>query len=207
MPTDAVIRLPSGAQLVASVSPVSSEKSSAPGVLVSLRDAVRVEALERQVRSNVHSLGHVARKRLSDIIGSSDLLRRTVATAQAFAAVDATVLILGNPERARKSMLKPFTTHRPGGTGLCSAELRGPPRDSLGKRSLRICRRSVHRSDERRKAGACSRWRTKARSFLMRSASFPRLQGKLLRVLQERQVRRVGGESHSDRCSHPCGQQ
>lgn len=195
MPTDAVIRLPSGAQVVASVSPVSSEKSSAPGVLVSLRDAVRVEALERQVRSNVHSLGHVARKRLSDIIGSSDLLRRTVATAQAFAAVDATVLILGESGTGKEVYAQAIHN--------ASARRNGPyvalncaalPETLLESELFGYVGGAFTGATKEGKPGLFEMAHKGTLLLDEISELSPRLQGKLLRVLQERQVRRVGGE-------------
>jgi propionate catabolism operon transcriptional regulator len=195
MATDAVIRLPSGAQVVASVSPVSSQKSSAPGVLVSLRDAVRVEALEQQVRSNLHSLGHVAKKRLSDIIGSSEMLRRTVATAQAFAAVDATVLILGESGTGKEVYAQAIHN--------ASARRNGPyvalncaalPEALLESELFGYVGGAFTGATKEGKPGLFEMAHRGTLLLDEISELSPRLQGKLLRVLQERQVRRVGGE-------------
>lgn len=192
--TDTVIRLPSGAQVVASVSPVSSEKG-APGVLVSLRDAVRVEALEHKVRGNLRSLGHVANKRLSDIIGSSQVLRRTVASAQAFAAVDATVLILGESGSGKEVYAQAIHN--------ASARRNGPyvalncaalPETLLESELFGYVGGAFTGATKEGKPGLFEMAHKGTLLLDEISELSPRLQGKLLRVLQERQVRRVGGE-------------
>ena len=73
-------------------------------------------------------------------------------------------------------------------------ELRRHPRDAAGVDALRLRARRFHRRRARQHAG-CSRSPTAGRCSSTRSAEMsPGMQGKLLRVLQEGELRRVGSE-------------
>ena len=85
--------------------------------------------------------------------------------------------------RARRARRRPFVR----------AQLRGALRDAARERALRPRARRLHRRGQT-PSRACSRRPTAAPSSSTRSASCRRrLQAKLLRVLEERQVLRVGG--------------
>ena len=191
---DTVIRLPSGAQAVASVGPVSADRT-ARGLLISLRDPVRVEALEHKVRGNVHSLGLTANKKFSDVIGKSEIRRRTVSTAEASSRVDATVLILGESGTGKEVYAQ--SIHN-------SSSRRNGPYVALNCAALP---ETLLESELFGYAGGAFTGATReGRPGLFEIAHKGtilldevselslNLQGKLLRVLQERQIRRVGGE-------------
>lgn len=191
---DVVIRLPSGAQAVASVGPVSADRS-ARGLLISLRDAVRVEALEHKVRGNLHSLGLVAKKKFSDVIGRSEVLRRTVTTSEAFSQIDATVLILGESGSGKEVYAQAIHN--------ASARRNGPyvalncaalPETLLESELFGYAAGAFTGAAKEGKPGLFEMAHKGTILLDEISELSLTLQGKLLRVLQERQVRRVGGD-------------
>ncbi len=191
---DTVIRLPSGAHVVASVGPVSADRSDR-GLLVSLRDAVRVEALEHKVRGNLRSLGLVANKRFSDVVGKSEIRRRTVSTAEAFSRVDATVLILGESGTGKEVYAQSIHNS--------SARRNGPyvavncaalPETLLESELFGYAAGAFTGASKEGKPGLFEMAHKGTILLDEISELSLNLQGKLLRVLQERQIRRVGGE-------------
>ncbi len=191
---DTVIRLPSGAQAVASVGPVSADRSDR-GLLISLRDAVRVEALEHKVRGNLSSLGLVANKRFSDVIGKSEIRKRTVSTAEAFSRVDATVLILGESGTGKEIYAQSIhnSSSRRNGpyVALNCAAL---PENLLESELFGYSSGAFTGAVKEGKPGLFE-MAHKGTILLDEVSELPiNLQGKLLRVLQERQIRRIGGE-------------
>lgn len=193
-PEDSVVRLPSGAHAVVSVSPVSADRK-AKGLLLNLRDAVRVEALEHKVRGDIHSLGLVATKRFSDVVGRSDRLRQTVATAEAFSLVDATVLILGESGTGKEIYAQAIHN--------ASARRNGPyvalncaalPESLLESELFGYAGGAFTGATKEGKPGLFEMAHKGTLLLDEISELSLGLQGKLLRVLQERQGRRVGGD-------------
>lgn len=191
---DAVIRLPTGAQAVASVGPVSADRS-ARGLLISLRDAVRVEALEQTVRGNVRSLGLIATKKFSDIVGRSEVRRRTVITAQAFAQVDATVLILGESGTGKEVYAQSIHNASSRRNGPYVALNCAALPESLLESELFGYASGAFTGASKEGRPGLFEIAHKGTILLDEVSELSlNLQGKLLRVLQERQIRRVGGE-------------
>lgn len=191
---DTVIRLPSGAQVVASVGPVSADRSDR-GLLISLRDAVRVEALEHKVRGNLHSLGLIAKKRFSDVIGKSEIRQRSVSMAESFSRVDATVLILGESGTGKEVYAQSIhnSSSRRNGpyVALNCAAL---PESLLESELFGYAAGAFTGAAKEGKPGLFE-MAHKGTILLDEVSELSwNLQGKLLRVLQERQIRRVGGE-------------
>jgi len=191
---DAVVKTGSGATIVVSVSSLATGEDSG-GAVLSLRDVVRVEALERKVRSEVHSRGLTAKRRFSDIIGQSPLLKRTTAAAEAFAAVDATILILGESGTGKE--LYAQAIHN------VSARRNGPyvavncaalPETLLESELFGYAPGAFTGATKEGKPGLFELAHKGTLLLDEVNELPPSLQGKLLRVLQERVVRRVGGD-------------
>jgi propionate catabolism operon transcriptional regulator len=192
---DTVVKLPSGPQMVATVGPVSGG-SKYKGVIVSLREAARVEALGNKIRADLLKRGLVANKRFSDILGTSVIRRRTVAAAEAFAKVEATVLILGESGSGKEVYAQAIHNASCRQDGPYVALNCAALSENLLESELFGYVGGAFTGAAKRGKPGLFEMAHKGTILLDEVSELsPNLQGKLLRVLQERQIRRVGGEN------------
>ncbi|SIO70827.1 transcriptional regulator, propionate catabolism operon regulatory protein [Burkholderia sp. GAS332] len=83
-----------GASYVVHRGPLASS-NSAPGTVLTFQESRAVERLDRTLRSRQRVQQFSARYRLDDIVGSADSIERVRTLVQRYAKSDATVLILG----------------------------------------------------------------------------------------------------------------
>lgn len=191
---DAVVKIGSGASIVVSVSPLLAG-GDFEGALLNLRDAVRVEALEQKVRVEVHSRGLTANRKFSDIIGQSKLLRDTIAVAQAFARVDATVLILGQSGTGKELFAQAIHNSSSRRNGpYVAVNCAALPESLLESELFGYAPGAFTGATKQGKRGLFELAHKGTLLLDEVNELSPNLQGKLLRVLQERVIRRVGGD-------------
>lgn len=191
---DAVVKTTSGASIVVSVSPLLTG-GDFDGALLNLRDAVRVEALEQKVRAEVHSRGLTAKRKFSDIIGQSRLLRETIAAAQAFAEVDATVLILGESGTGKELFAQAIHNSSSRRNGpYVAVNCAALPESLLESELFGYAPGAFTGATKQGKPGLFELAHKGTLLLDEINELSPNLQGKLLRVLQERVIRRVGGD-------------
>ncbi len=65
------------------------------GVVATFQDVEKFQSMEASVRKKLQSKGHVAKNRFEDIIGSSPALKNAVTQARLYAHVSSTVLLFG----------------------------------------------------------------------------------------------------------------
>ena len=128
------------------------------------------------------------------LVGKSPRMQEVYKTIGRVAGTDVTVLLRGESGTGKEVVARAHPPLQPaGGQALRGGLLRGHPGDPPRVRALRPRAGRLHRR-RTSAASAGSSWRTAARSSSTRSATCrPELQAKLLRVLQERQLERVGG--------------
>ena len=150
---------------------------------------------ERQLKEHRRALFNVGAEIVepSGLVARSPAMRATVDLARRVAKVDARVLITGESGTGKERVARLIHDESARAAGpVRRRQLRRHPRDAARERALRARARRVHRR-RRGPRRASSRRRTAARSSSTRLARCrPSMQAKLLRVLQEREVRRVG---------------
>lgn len=65
------------------------------GVVATFQEIEKIQRMEGQIRKKLYLKGHVAKARFDDIVGSSQVMVQVKDKARQFAAVDSTILILG----------------------------------------------------------------------------------------------------------------
>lgn len=166
------------------------------GIVITLRDFSTVQEAEQVIRRTLYNKGHIARYSFANIVGNSITIQRTVSLAIMYAKSDSTVLITGESGTGKELFAqsihkdsrrndKPFIALNCAALTetLLDSELFGYEEGSFtgakkgGKSGLfEIAHEGTLYLDE---VGELS----------------IEMQSKLLRVLQERQIRRVGGSS------------
>jgi two-component system response regulator AtoC len=175
---------------------VLKKSAEAPEIRSVTERAISHGALAREVR---RLRGEVeAARGLGEVIGASPLMRQLFAMIDRVAASDATVLIVGESGTGKELLARAIHRVHPCASGPfvgvnCSAL---PVADR--EPSCSATRRARSPARTAATSAGCSARPTAARSSSTRSASSPRaLQNKLLRVLQEREVKPVGGDRTS----------
>lgn len=83
-----------GVKIVTNRVPISVD-GHIQGVVATFQEVKHLQSMEQNVRRKLASRGHVARYSFEDILGDSEAISAAIDRARRFAAVDSTVLILG----------------------------------------------------------------------------------------------------------------
>ena len=188
-----VITIPStGITVSASLAPVAVG-GVISGVVITLSDITDIQRLESQIRRSLNEKGLVAKYTFDDIIHESDVIERTIATAKRYAASDSNIIIAGETGTGKELFAQ--SIHN------ASARRKGPfvavncaalPENLLESELFGYVEGAFTGTKKGGKMGLFE-LAHEGTLFLdeISEVSLP-LQSKLLRVLQEREVRRVG---------------
>lgn len=188
-----VITIPStGVTVSASLAPVSVG-GVISGVVATLSDITNIQKLESQIRRSLNEKGLVAKYTFDSIIHESDVIERTIATAKRYAASDSNIIIEGETGTGKELFAQ--SIHN------ASARSKGPfvavncaalPENLLESELFGYVEGAFTGT---RKGGKMGLFELAHEGTLFLdeiSEISLSLQSKLLRVLQEREVRRVG---------------
>ncbi|HHV57384.1 MAG TPA: sigma 54-interacting transcriptional regulator [Firmicutes bacterium] len=163
------------------------------GALATFQDVTHIQQMEAKVRREIYSKGHVAKFSFRDIKGESPALKQAIRTAQDFARTESVVLITGETgvgkelfaqsiHRASRRQSGPFVAVN------CAAL----PENLLESELFGYVEGAFTGANRKGKPGLFELAHG-GTIFLDEISEIPlRLQGRLLRVLQEREVMRLG---------------
>ena len=165
------------------------------GVVVNFQDVTKLQQMEAKVRRRLFSTGHVASMRFDDIIGTSDQLQKSVSLAGDFAQTDSAILILGETGTGKEVFAQSIHngSHRSQGpfVALNCAAL---PEQILESELFGYVGGAFTGASQKGKAGLFEVAHG-GTLFLDEICEMTFMtQGKLLRVLQEKQVMRLGSD-------------
>jgi PAS domain S-box-containing protein len=165
------------------------------GVVINFQDVTKLQQMEAKVRRRLFSTGHVASMCFDDIIGTSDQLQKSVSLARDFAQTDSAILILGETGTGKEVFAQSIhnESHRSHGpfVALNCAAL---PEQILESELFGYVGGAFTGASQKGKAGLFEVAHG-GTLFLDEIGEMTSMtQGKLLRVLQEKQVMRLGSD-------------
>jgi len=190
------IRRYKDAHVIVSGTPIVDDDGSCSGLVVMLRPTAEVEALETKVRRELKRRGNVARYTFADVIGESPLVRDGIALARRFAATDMTILLEGESGTGKELFAQAIHN---------ASQRRNGPFVALNFAALpgELAESELFGYEHGAFTGAKSGGKPGLFETAHQGTIFldeigdatPDVQKKLLRVLEEREVRRVGGNT------------
>jgi len=188
---DQIIELP-GMSLFSNRVPITMD-GKVRGAIITLQEAGKIEKLERTYRK-YQSKGLVAKYKFSDIIGDSVPMKNAIKKARAFAAVDSPILIEGETGTGKELFAQSIhnASYRKSGP-FVAINCAALPENLLESELMGYEEGAFTGARRGGKAGLFELAHT-GTIFLDEINQIPvQLQARLLRVLQEKQVLRLGG--------------
>ncbi|GFN21700.1 MAG: sigma 54-interacting transcriptional regulator [Thermoanaerobacteraceae bacterium] len=165
------------------------------GAVATFQDASHLQAVEAKVRQELYLKGHVAQFTFADMVTGSPAMQRVIAQAREFAAVEGTILITGETGTGKEMLAQSIHNASRRRNGPFVAVNCAAVPESLLESELFGYEEGAFTGA--RKGGKKGYFELAHRGtlFLDEIGELPlNLQARLLRVLQQRAVMRVGGD-------------
>ncbi len=81
------------------------------GIVVSFQEVNDIVDLESSIRRKIHNKGHVAKTYFKDIIGQSQVMRRTIKTAEKYSCTDSNILLTGQSGTGKELFAQSIHNH------------------------------------------------------------------------------------------------
>lgn len=183
------------AMIVTNTIPIMVEKQY-KGVAITCEDVTKIQELEQKIRQTLAKRGMVAKHRFTDIVGSSDEIRTVINLAKKYAQVDSTVLLYGESGTGKELFAQSIHNH---------SERKNEPFIAINCATLppSLLDSTLFGYEEGAFTGAKKGGRKGVFELAHNGTLFldeitemdTQIQSKLLRVLQEHEVMRLGGDS------------
>jgi len=165
------------------------------GAIITIQEISKLQKLEQKVRNNLYNKGLVAKYSFSNIIGSSTALRKTVEQAMQFGKTSTTVLIQGETGSGKELFAQSIHNISPRREGpFVAINCAALPENLLESELFGYEEGAFTGAKKGGKLGLFE-LAHKGTIFLDEIGEIPlSLQSRLLRVLQEKEVMRIGGD-------------
>lgn len=165
------------------------------GAVITLKLVAEIRALEGKIREKIYRRGHIAKLQFSDIIGTAQIIKDTINIAREFGKVGSNVLIVGETGTGKEV----FAQSIHNGSNRC----KGPfvavncaalPENLLESELFGYTEGAFTGAARSGKIGLFELAHLGTIFLDEVSDIAPKLQGRLLRVLQEREIMRLGDD-------------
>ena len=165
------------------------------GVVINFQDVTKLQQMEAKVRRRLFSTGHVASMCFDDIIGTSEQLQKSVSLAKDFAQTDSAILILGETGTGKEVFAQSIHNGSRRSQGpFVALNCAALPEQILESELFGYVGGAFTGASQKGKAGLFEVAHG-GTLFLDEIGEMKSMtQGKLLRVLQEKQVMRLGSD-------------
>jgi propionate catabolism operon transcriptional regulator len=165
------------------------------GVVATFKPIGAIQELEGKIREKIHNRGHIAKLKFENILGSSKAIKDTIAVAREFSKVNSNVLIVGETGTGKEVFAQ--SVHN--GSSRCKGPFVAVNCAALPENLLES---ELFGYVEGAFTGASRGGKFGLFELAHRGSIFldevseisPKMQGRLLRVLQEREIMRLGDD-------------
>ena len=163
------------------------------GTLVTFQADQAITNAESRLRDRLHNRGHLARYRFDDILGESPAIRSAIHTAKRFAHVDSNILLTGETGTGKELFVQSIHNESDRANGpFVAVNCAAIPDNLMESELFGYEGGSFTGASKTGKVGLFEAAH-EGTIFLDEVSEIPlTLQSRLLRVIQEREVRRVG---------------
>lgn len=168
---------------------------SVRGKVVTLHEVARIQASESKIRSSFYKKGLYARYHFKDIIGDSEAIRQLTARAKVYAGHDSNLLIYGETGTGKEVFAQSIHNHSRRNTGpFVSVNVASIPPSLLESELFGYVEGAFTGARKGGKPGLFE-LAHEGTLFLDEIGELaPEIQSRLLRVLQEREIMRIGDD-------------
>ncbi|MDX5657908.1 sigma-54 interaction domain-containing protein, partial [Clostridioides difficile] len=169
---------------------------SIEGCLITLKDVNNIEILEQKIRSDSVKRGYVAKYKFNNIIGNSSIIKDCIKKAKKMALTDNPILITGETGTGKEAFTQSIHNHsNRKNKPFVAINCASLPSELLESELFGYEDGSFTGAKKGGKKGLFELAHT-GTIFLDEIGDMPHdLQVKLLRVLQEKEIRKIGGTS------------
>ncbi|HYE11817.1 MAG TPA: sigma 54-interacting transcriptional regulator, partial [Patescibacteria group bacterium] len=158
-----------------------------------LHDVNKIQQMEEKIRREITSIGHYAKYTFGDIIGRSKETLEIIRIGKEYANVNSTILIEGETGTGKEVMAQSIHNYSKKATGpFVAVNCAALPENLLESELFGYTPGAFTGADKKGKPGLFEQAHGGTIFLDEISEINPLLQGRLLRVLQEKQVMRVG---------------
>jgi transcriptional regulator with PAS, ATPase and Fis domain len=168
---------------------------SVRGKIVTLQEVARIQASESKIRSSFHQKGLYARYHFADVIGGSDAIRQLIARAKVYAGHESNLVIQGETGTGKEIFAQSIHNHSRRDKGpFVSVNVASIPVGLLESELFGYVDGAFTGARKSGKPGLFE-LAHEGTLFLDEIGELvPEIQSRLLRVLQEREIMRIGDD-------------
>lgn len=165
------------------------------GAVATFQPVAAIQELEGKIRRKIYQRGHIAKRTFADIIGDSHAITHTLATARRYARADATLLITGETGTGKEIFAQSVHNAGPRAQGpFVAVNCAALPESLLESELFGYSEGAFTGAAKGGKMGLFEQAHRGTIFLDEISEISPKLQGRLLRVLQEREIMRLGDD-------------
>ncbi len=165
------------------------------GVVATFKPVGAIQELEGKIREKIHNRGHVAKLKFEDILGSSKAIKETISVAREFSQVNSNVLIVGETGTGKEVFAQSIHNGSNRYKGpFVAVNCAALPENLLESELFGYVEGAFTGASRGGKFGLFELAHRGTILLDEVSEISPKMQGRLLRVLQEREIMRLGGD-------------
>lgn len=170
-----------------------SYRNNVIGNVITFQDITKIQEIENKLRNKIYCLGHVAKFSFEDIIGSSEKTKETINLAKRFAKVNSNILIVGETGTGKEMFAQSIHNYSNRKSGpFVAVNCAALPESILESEFFGYVDGAFTGAAKGGKPGLFELAHNGTIFLDEISELPPKLQGRLLRVIQERKIMRLG---------------